>query len=300
MSHGIVMRGALLAALVVVLGCAGSAPQAPESAAPGQGPAAYGAVDSAPMAPGEPGAAMAGEEMAADSEAPMAHKSAPAPAERPGLGTTWGESKESRIVEGAFARANPTQPFVKAALFYNDRQGANAMAGSAGYRASSQATVQPFNGGLSISLQGEQGETLPGFYANGRQYVIGESGRRYDIIVSNHSSFRFEVVASVDGLDVIDGRAASVSKRGYILEARSTLRIDGFRQSANAVAAFRFSSVRDSYTAQSGKGARNVGVIGLAIFHERGTNPVWSPGEADRRHGADPFPSDTFAVPPRR
>lgn len=296
MSHRFAIRGALLAALVTVLGCGGSSAQAPDSAAPGAPEPAYGAAESAPMAAGE---APSAADAAMEQEAPEA-KRASQPADRPGLGTTWGESRESRITEGKFERAHPTQPFVKAALWYNDQQGANAMAGVSDYRAMGGAVVQSFNGGLTVSLQGEQRQTLPGFFANGKQYVIGEAGRRYDVVVSNYTGYRFEVVASVDGLDVIDGKPGSVSKRGYILGPRSTLRIDGFRQSSSAVAAFRFSSVRDSYSAKAGQGDRNVGVIGLAIFHERGVTPVWTGQEVERRHNADPFPTDRYAVPPRQ
>ena len=43
------------------------------------------------------------------------------------------------------------------------------------------------------------------------------------------------MVASVDGLDVIDGKAAGHGKRGYILAAHSTLVIDGFRTSDETV-----------------------------------------------------------------
>jgi hypothetical protein len=44
--------------------------------------------------------------------------------------------------------------------------------------------------------------------------------------------------------------------------------IDGWRLSARQAAAFRFSSVADSYAARTGS-AREVGVIGVAIFPER-------------------------------
>ena len=34
----------------------------------------------------------------------------------------------------------------------------------------------------------------------------------------------------MDGLDVLDGKAASFGKRGYIMDPRSELEIDGFRK----------------------------------------------------------------------
>ena len=72
--------------------------------------------------------------------------------------------------------------------------------------------------------------------------------------------------------------------------------IDGFRTSDRSVAAFRFGKVADSYAAQT-TGDRNVGVVGFAIFSERGA--VWTPGELQRRDTANPFPARGYAVPPR-
>jgi hypothetical protein len=114
--------------------------------------------------------------------------------------------------------------------------------------------------------------------------------------VRNGTTARFEIVASVDGLDVIDGKPADPNRRGYIVDPHDTLVIDGFRTSDSDVAAFRFGRVADSYAAQT-SGDRNVGVVGLAIFSERGA--VWTPAELSRRDSADPFPARGYAVPPR-
>jgi hypothetical protein len=105
-----------------------------------------------------------------------------------------------------------------------------------------------------------------------------------------------EIVLSVDGLDVIDGRKASVLKRGYLIMPRSQVTIEGFRQSTDAVAAFRFSPVRESYAQEKYRKTQNVGVIGAAIFNERGTNP-WTGREVEKRLQANPFPG-RFATPP--
>ena len=71
---------------------------------------------------------------------------------------------------------------------------------------------------------------------------------------------------------------------------------EGFRESEGSVRAFRFGSVSDSYAARRGKD-RNVGVVGVAVFREQGSDFRWSPEELDRRETADPFPSH-FAPPP--
>jgi hypothetical protein len=76
----------------------------------------------------------------------------------------------------------------------------------------------------------------------------------------------------------------------------SQLKVDGFRQSTESVAAFRFSPVRESYAAEKYHNTRNVGVIGIVVFNEIGTNP-WTNEEVRKRLSANPFPS-RFATPP--
>jgi len=43
--------------------------------------------------------------------------------------------------------------------------------------------------------------------------IIGKKGKTYSLMVKNKSANRVEVVLSVDGLDVIDGKASSVRKK---------------------------------------------------------------------------------------
>jgi hypothetical protein len=118
----------------------------------------------------------------------------------------------------------------------------------------------------------------------------------YSIVVRNKTHLRLEIVLSVDGLDVLDGRKASVRKPGYLMALRSQLVVEGFRQSPEAVAAFRFSPVRESYAAEKYHNTKNVGVIGIAVFRESGTNP-WTDEEVRKRLNANPFPG-RFATPP--
>ena len=97
---------------------------------------------------------------------------------------------------------------------------------------------------------------------------------------------------SVDGLDVIDGKDASFAKRGYLIDPHGDLEIDGWRTSNEEVAAFRFGSVSSSYSNKKHGKTRNVGVVGLALFHERGDSPrFWgtprSHGDVVRRQSAD-------------
>lgn len=117
------------------------------------------------------------------------------------------------------------------------------------------------------------GAPAPTFWHDGESYVMGHTGERYVLRVRNHTGRRVEAVLTVDGRDVIDGKPGDFrNKRGYLIPAWGQVDIDGWRLSQSQAAAFRFSSVADSYAARMGN-AREVGVIGVAIFPER----VWRP-----------------------
>ncbi|HUS31327.1 MAG TPA: hypothetical protein VMZ53_22605, partial [Kofleriaceae bacterium] len=172
----------------------------------------------------------------------------PAP-ERPGLGTTFGEEVYAPISFAPFQRSSGS-PWAEVALHYNDADGVNAHAQYLG------VTPQPLeiyagDGSIAVALVDEMGRTLPGVDAGGRTLIMGEDGAHYRIVVRNATTARFEIVASVDGLDVIDGKPADPNRRGYIVDPHDTLVIDGFRTSDANVAAFRFGRVADSYAAQT-------------------------------------------------
>src|SRR4029079_13943053 len=112
------------------------------------------------------------------------------------------------------------------------------------------------------------GRPFPALNQGGRVVSMGEPGERYSLAIENRTGRRAEVVASVDGLDVLDGQDASPDKRGYLISGYSSVVIDGFRRGEEEVAAFRLGDVGHSYAASQGN-ARNVGVIGFAAFAER-------------------------------
>jgi hypothetical protein len=117
------------------------------------------------------------------------------------------------------------------------------------------------------------GSPAPTFWHDGENYIMGHTGERYVIRVHNHSSRRIEAVVTVDGRDAIDGKTGDFQrKRGYLVPAWGQVDIDGWRLSQSQAATFRFSSVADSYAARTGN-AREVGVIGVAVFPERVYRP---------------------------
>ena len=208
------------------------------------------------------------------------------PSERAGLGTAWGEARPSSVRWVSFERADPLRPVAVLALHYDDAEGVRAAAGDPGF------AEPPGWGGLRARLVDAGGAPLPTVRRGGRTTVVGRRGDRYAIELQNRTGARVEAVATVDGLDVFHGGPGSYDKRGYVLAAGQTYRIDGFRQNMQEVAAFRFGDVNESYAAATGDDA-NVGVIGVAFFAERGRWPATWPDrddEAARRREADPFP----------
>lgn len=211
---------------------------------------------------------------------------APIP-ERPGLATGWGDERKSEMSYSDFDRAS-SKPAGTDAIFYNDSEGIKAMA-----RAPEKVGAMQTAAGSLVEwgIKGGYGY-LPAYkeYGYGRRLVGGSKGGSYSIVVKNRCKSALEIVASVDGLDVMDGKTASFSKRGYIIYPGETLEIDGFRKSQNKVAAFEFSGVSDSYANLRHGDTRNVGVIGIAVFTQKGVDPWrWSSSEVGRRNSASPF-----------
>jgi hypothetical protein len=293
--------------LLALVGCAGAgASNAPRTTSNASGgyppPAAYptgtgyytSQSDALPSAPPTAGATADAPRTSSPGEG---RTSESIPRERPGLGTEWGETRFSRVRETSFVRSDADRPFAVVTVHYNDRPGVEALAGYHG----GGGRMREFaarGGAITVSIRGSSGEPLEALHVGDRTYVIGQAGERYSIVMSNHTGHRFEAVSTVDGLDVINGRNGNLQNRGYVLLPYATLEIDGFRQSTEAVAAFRFGRVADSYAAQTGS-ARNVGVIGMAFFGERGD--VYSEEELETRDTANPFPGSDlrFARPPR-
>jgi hypothetical protein len=302
-----------LCLLLVLAGCGGAGGAPKDAHAPGGGsqqafsqpgqfpadaPAAEsvsrsstgGAADAAPLPAAPPASASRRSEEKASAREPS-------PESRSGLGTEWGETRTSRVHDVTFVR-DSSRPFAIATLHYNDRRGVDAMANLHAQR-DTRRDVVAGGGAVSISIKDASGNPLEAVHVGDRTMVVGQAGQRYSIVLTNHTSHRFESVVTVDGLDVINGKPGSAENRGYVLLPFATLEIEGFRQSTNAVAAFRFAAVGESYAAQMGS-ARNVGVIGVALFGERGDTFV-SESELRLRDTASPFPADPrFAQPPRR
>ena len=196
--------------------------------------------------------------------------------ERPGLGTSWGEQRESWIGPAPFARSSAERPAAQARIFYNDREGADAMlAFLGGEPKRCEGLHHPAGPLLRVGLRNGNGQWLECRESHARHIVTADHGSRYEVVLRNDARRSVEVVVSVDGLDAMDGKPASLKKRGYVLAPFETLAVSGFRTSASTVAAFRFGGMFDSYGHRRHGNTANAGVVGVAVFEEK------------RRPGAD-------------
>lgn len=126
---------------------------------------------------------------------------------------------------------------------------------------------------LSVEVVDRQRrQQLPIFQKQGRWYVGGEHRQPYGLLLRNHSAGRLLVVASVDGVNVLNGEPAAADQPGYIIAPYASLSIDGWRKSHNSVAEFVFTAPEDSYAERTGQGG-NTGVLGFAVFEEAAPAP---------------------------
>lgn len=207
--------------------------------------------------------------------------SAPPPvAQEHKLGTAWGEDISSKVttVEATRVRHSPDSV---AKVFYSAAPPSNG-----------QYTNEAVLSSVRMRVQTEHNRDFALYrYKNGEYSFSANDGDRYQLFFYNTSPNKtYEVVTSVDGLDVISGRSGSLRNSGYLVSPKGTLVIEGFRKSDSSVAAFRFAKPDDSYAASSLAGEKeNTGVIGVAVYEMK------LPGLPDCQPQA--FPADSQYAP---
>ena len=198
------------------------------------------------------------------------------------LGTKWGDEVNSRV-RTVDLRRTSSQPVEQMQVYYADKD----------YRGRTLNSMSLLAGKIDFSVAADYGP-LPIFRDSGNYYVRGQVGQAYRLVYQNHSSNTYEIVASVDGLNVIDGSKASRSGKGYVLNPQDSLTIEGFRKSQNAVASFIFSKPDDAYAANTDAGSiNNTGVIGTVIYE------LYDPSRSQPLQ-PQAFPADKrYAQPPK-
>jgi hypothetical protein len=130
-----------------------------------------------------------------------------------------------------------------------------------------------------------EGGTLTVYSHEGKYFIAGKPGNRYQISIRNQGGDDVLAVASVDGVNVVSGETANWNQTGYVLGAAQTTQIKGWRKDQNRVAAFYFTELGDSYAARTGRPG-NVGVIGVALFRRKvepvAIEPYWNEDRRER------------------
>jgi hypothetical protein len=219
---------------------------------------------------------------------------APAPAApTPQLGTQWGEGLESKT-RTVVTRRLSAQPDDVASLGYNEVSAVRRAVGNDPERRLSMLLA---DGDIEWSVLDEEGRPLPlqrarrGTGGDDTFRLAGIEGARYTLRFRNLSERSYEVIATVDGLDVLNGKPGSLRNGGYVLRPLQALTIEGFRKSQNEVAAFRFAAPGRAYAANTEAGdVRNIGVIGAALFE-------LDEPDAPRRQRRDATPAQPSAFP---
>jgi hypothetical protein len=130
----------------------------------------------------------------------------------------------------------------------------------------------------------QNGRVLRTIEHEGQTYVETPLSGNYKLRVTNNCHRRRLAVISVDGIDICTGEDASYDGGGYCLMPWQTIDIPGFHRDNGTVAAFEFKEQGGSYSAKMGKGTKNVGVIGLAVFDEKVVRRVVPPPVVIHEH----------------
>ena len=109
------------------------------------------------------------------------------------------------------------------------------------------------------------------YWHEGKAWVVGKPGNEYQITVQNRAEDVMAVM-SVDGVNIVSGETARPDQTGYVLAARRSFDIAGWRKSTAQTAAFYFTQLPDSYAARTGR-PDDVGVIGVALFRRKPSEP---------------------------
>lgn len=203
-------------------------------------------------------------------------------AESERLGTQWGDDVDSEVITVDLSRTNDN-PLLEMQVAYADKN----------YQGQAVNSMSLLAGKVEFSVRTDNSK-LPLYRDAGNYYLKGMAGQAYRLMYHNNSANTYEIVASVDGLNVLNGDAASRYDRGYVLEPNDDLVIEGFRKSQSAVASFIFSKPDNAYAANTSSGSiENTGVIGTVIYE------LYDPSEPKPRQ-AQAYPADKgYAKPPQ-
>lgn len=134
---------------------------------------------------------------------------------------------------------------------------------------------------------------------SGMFHLAGVGGSNYMLRFHNRSEHSYQVIATVDGLDVIGGKSSNLrSNGGYMLGPQQWLTIHGFRKSNKEEASFLFSTQGRAYAANSEAGdVLDIGVISVTLFKVQDVHDTRAAKRISRTHA--PYVCGMVADPTR-
>lgn len=212
----------------------------------------------------------------------MQEKSTQDTSESERLGTQWGDEVDSRVTVVDLRRVSD-QPIEEMQVSYADKT----------YKGRALNSMSLVAGKIDFSVTTDDGN-LSIYRDASNYYLQGKAGQAYRLVYQNNSSNTYEIVASVDGINVLDGSEASRYDDGYVLNPNEQLVIEGFRKSEDAVASFIFSKPENAYAANTDSGSiDNTGIIGSVIYD------LYDPSESKPKT-QQAFPADNgYAKAPK-
>ena len=209
-------------------------------------------------------------------------------AESERLGTQWGDDVDSVVTTVDLSRVSD-EPIAQMQVSYADKN----------YKGRAVNSMSLLAGKVDFSAATDNGK-LPLYRDGSNYYLQGKAGQAYRLVYHNNSANTYEIVASVDGLNVVDGSTASRYDGGYVLRPNDELVIEGFRKSDSAVASFIFSKPSSAYAANTDSGSiENTGIIGTVIYELYDpAKPKYKPQPKSKQPQAYPADND-YAQPPK-
>ncbi len=190
------------------------------------------------------------------------------------LGTQWGDDVDSQATMVDLRRIND-EPIDEMQVSYADKN----------YKGRAVNSMSLVAGKVDFSVDTDSGH-LSIYRDTGRYFMQGQAGQAYRLVYQNNSANTYEIVASVDGINVLDGSEASRYDSGYVLSPNDELVIEGFRKSESAVASFIFSKPESAYAANTSTGSiDNTGIIGTVVYE------LYDPAESKPQQ-PKAFPAD--------
>jgi len=237
----------------------------------------------------------------ANSSAPSGPP-APAAAASPGAPSATSLASPSKPLR--VARLTPTQPDQIASIPYSD---ATALRRSLGKTFDRRSGLELAQGNIEWSVVDDDKRPLPMMRSrrgDGAFRLGVTEGAPFCLVFRNLGDRNYEIVATVDGLDVLGDDPGS-PRRGYLLAAHDELVIKGFRRSSDAMEAFRFAAANRAQAGQPEPGeGRIAGMLGVTIFRLGGLDaPAPQRTAALQERQVDLFPVAVRpgnASPPRQ